>query len=490
MGENCDDGGRVSGDGCSSTCLLETLPRTYTYSLTSYTIQYETNTSTGTINPTNADCQSPYLPAEFWYAYNPFPTGGSCYIGAYCYNCWSIKFPGYPVIKNRFHPDSPFGVLAHTARGKLRAFSNGTQLAFSLVVNNRSIIKNNKTDLVILHYGLGAVRFSMGRYYIQSWGTNKISLYLLSNDTTLSCMVQFLVNSTKNVPPQLGNDAYMWWPGPNLLLSRQYNGRNIDFYSIFNNTPDTVVHPSNYASNLLLDGAFIPPLQITGDILMDPVYRNDLMHVPLYIEDFAVPSNKVYQVNIYQAQLPWAVVLQSTVTVPNQIISIASFQDGVVLTMNNANPFWDVTSNVAVTITYNVTTPVCSTYVTPVWTFFQFRPDPDSTNETKQVYVYCNATQFYPAYYSNSTHKIMIDTYNAITLPDELPLSRHKTGRFNLSHPFDVSGRWLVNLAIQPCSSYMLYRWDEYNAISASIYDFQTGSTSCMDIPIADTLFA
>ena len=40
-GEGCDDGNVVSGDGCSSSCALESLSRSYSYTVTTYTLVKE-----------------------------------------------------------------------------------------------------------------------------------------------------------------------------------------------------------------------------------------------------------------------------------------------------------------------------------------------------------------------------------------------------------------------------------------------------------------
>ncbi len=62
--EQCDDGNTVGGDGCSSTCTKETLPRTHSYTVPHYDLVSEqwVHISTDTYNNI-MDCKSPYLPA-------------------------------------------------------------------------------------------------------------------------------------------------------------------------------------------------------------------------------------------------------------------------------------------------------------------------------------------------------------------------------------------------------------------------------------------
>lgn len=487
--EECDDGNRINGDGCNSDCKKEYLPRTHVYTDPSWALVQELGVwNNGTLN--HSDCKSPYLPTQNADVFNPAPTPIVCYTGRYCYECKGPRFPGYPLLKSRFLSDTPYGFIPTIHRGRLRAITYMDEVAASFVINSRTIIRNNGTDLVINHDGIGATRLSLGRYYFQSKGNNVVQVYTLSDSIALACRMQLAHESTKIVPPQQGNDFYMWWPGPNLLMSRQYNGRNIEFYALHNKTLDSFTNPSAYSEDLLFNEVIVPPLEIVGDILMDPVVRAGKLYVPLYIEDILASSTKVYQVNVYQSDLPWYISKFTTVTVTKALTSIASFVEGVVVSINHTTPFYSIDGNVACSLKYTGVNPTCDTSKSPIeWNFIQSRPDPDNAIESPQAYAYCSKYTLYKAYYFSANATVVLDTQSPIALPDDQPESRNIKGRYNLYYPYDINGKFLVNFAIHPCDHYVLYRWDEWNHASISMYNLEEKTTRCYNITLTEPTF-
>lgn len=485
--EQCDDGNVVNGDGCNSLCVKETLPRTWSWTTYSYTIVKEVQTPT-TGNPTYSDCRAPYMPTESGPQYNPKPGNYLCYIGKYCLDCTNPKFPGYPSLQLSFLDTSPYGFVAHHSRGRVRALSVGTSaVAVTYVGNDQTYVISNGPVVTIPHNNAGSVRQSVGHYYIENSGTNSFVLYQLAQDASLVWkLIQIPFTLTKVLPPQQGNEFFIWWPGPNLILSRNYNGRTWDFFGLHSNIIDAIANPSKYPQSQHIDGPYLSEFVLAGSILFDAVFRGTNMYIPYYIADFAAAPNTAYQVGIYQANLPWGINTVSTVTVPNQILSIASFTGGVIVTTTNAaNPFYNIDTQSTCTVTYTGATPTCLLN----WQFMQSRPSPDSTNINQPVYAFCNAAAVYPVSFTTATNTLTIDSVNIITLPNDQPESRNKQGRYNLNYPWDITGQYLVNFAIHPCSTYILYKWDEINDMSISIYDLVGKTTKCIDVTNSETLF-
>jgi len=486
FGEQCDDGNTANGDGCKSDCTLETLPRVHTWKTVKTTFSQETLTNTDVPHVDEADCQSPYLPTETNLVHNPKPTSGYvCYIGKHCDECTKPRWPGYPLQKQKFLYDSPYAFIPSVNRGRFQAIVDGEEIVVSMVSNGYTLLKGNSTDMSINHNNIGPMRLSLGKYYFESKGTTVIQIYKM--DATKSPHVELIHESNKVTPPLLGNDFFMYWYGPNLLMARQYNGRNIEFYALHSKTPDTFANPTSYENQLKFNEVIVPPLEIPGDILMDPVIRSGKLYVPLYIEDFTGTS-KVYQFSIYESKMPWYITKFSDVAMPKEILSVASFKDAVIATVNDpSGPFYNVDTGSKITPTFSGTAPTCDTTVAPTWKFLQNRLHPDSTAESPDVWVFCEKTKIYPVTFVSGT--LTIDITNGITLPDDQRDSRNKNGRYNMAYPYDINGNYLINFSIHPCSTYVMYKWDEWDYMSVAIYDLVNKITKCFDIPLTDATF-
>ncbi len=468
--EACDDGNNVNGDGCSSTCTLETLPRTYTYWTKDSIVREVLQTSSHTVS----DCQAPYLPAEIGSAYNARPSSGYvCYIGKYCYDCTTPKFPGYPVSLNTFLEGvTPYSDLPVRSRGRMRAISYGNEsFAFSYVSTNVEVfITDGPTRTAVSHASIGATRQSWGRYLMLSSGTTGFNLYKLEKPATVYQLTQQTLTITKVVPPQLGSEFYIWWPGLNFTLSRSYNQRNFEIYSFDGTT--------------ITDGPYLPEFVVLGKILFDPVFNGGKMYLPIYTESLESTPTKTYKVVAYAPNLPWEIQISSTTTLAKQPLSLASFNGAVIATVSDTTtPFINIATNAAPTITKTGATPTCDFN----WMFIQSRPDPDNPDNNPQAYAYCKYYELYIANYTSGA--LILDTANPISLPDDTQTSRNKNGRYNLAYPFDVNGRYLINFAIHTCSSFVVYRWDEWYDMSVSVYDLVSKTTRCVDITNSETTF-
>ena len=477
--EQCDDGNQTPGDGCGASCQLEPPPRTYPYP-NADTIVEELLVPGGTT--AKADCKAPYLPAQSGTHYNPAPTSGMvCYLGNYCLDCTAPKFPGYPLSAlYKFVAFSPYSNIAEKSTGRLRAIVfNDTFYAFDYVgLNSDVLVTAAGVQADTTNGGLGVTRQTFGKYFVKSLGETDISIKYIQSDGTISTAQTLL--TFRNKAPQLGMEFYIWWPGANYLLSRMYNGKTFEVYSFHTNTMDIITDQNTHLTDPRPDDPLIRDFNIYGDILMDPVFRLNNMYVPVFTSDASLTPVTAYKVLVFSYNnSPWEIALQKTVPIAAKIISMVSFADAVIVTTDaaaGANNFYNVDAGASVTPTLTGATPAC---VFP-WKFIQARPHPDDPTSSPPAYVFCEKYKLYPVTFASST--LTIDTVNVISLPDDDRDSRHKTGRFNLGYPYDISGNILVNFSIHKCADYIMYRWDEWKKMSVSIYNFATKTTKCINV--------
>lgn len=481
--ELCDDGNIADNDGCNRSCGFEPQGRSHGWS--DPFIERERVPYSNTYGA--ADCPSLYLPAEVYDTYNPRPSSYKCYYGKYCYDCSSPKFPGYSNNANKFLDISPYANLPHRSRGRLRVLNDGnSSMAYTFVVNDAEVFITDSGRTEIPHNGVAATRQSLGKYFIISSGTNSFNIYTLKQGGGgVYSLVKKDFVLTKLVAPQLGSEFFIWWPGANYLLSRSYNQRNFEIYSLHNLTFDAIDNPANYPEHLRIDGPYMPEFALVGDIPFEPVFRNDVMYLPVYSSTFNTVQVNSTKVHVYSTNLPWEIKFEKSVTVGTPIRSMASFPGGVIATHNSGSQFINIDTGTAPTVTYTSTAPTC----TLSWKFIQARPHPDNSSNYPDVYAFCIGNIIYPVTFTAGSNTLTIDVANAIIMPDDAQFSRNKKGRFNLDYPYDISGQYLVNFAIHPCSTYQLYKWDIWNYMSVSIFNLGNKTASCMDITNSDAVF-
>jgi len=382
---------------------------------------------------------------------------------------------------------SPYANLPHRSRGRLRALAwkDGTDdtLAFTYVANDREVFITDTGKTDVAHNGNPTMRNSYGRYFVMSQNTDSFRLFRLDKVSGVYDLVEKTFTLNRVRAPQIGSEFYIWWPGPNLLLSRSYNQRSFEIYSFHKDTYSAIDTPASFSEDQLIDGPYIPEFNILGDIMFDPVYRSSKMYVP--IKETTYGGTTTYKVRIYSATtMIWGITQTDVKTVSSQITSIASYADAVIAT-HTTKLFFNVDENTDTTPTYTGGAPTC----TLEWKFIQARPNPDNTNQNPPVYAFCIENIIYPTSYDASTKVLTIDTTNLITLPDDKQESRHQTGRYNLKYPYDISGDYLINFAIHKCSAYILYKWEEWKDMSVSVYNLATKTTKCIDVTNAEASF-
>ncbi|MGL4411345.1 MAG: hypothetical protein ACRCTF_04295 [Bacteroidales bacterium] len=475
-----------------------------------------------------------------------------CFKGKYCLDCNNPRFPGYPLSDlYSFIDPTPYSNLATPNRGRLRAMSlNDDALAFSFVLNDKDILiiitqknvyiadddgnftnltevnniqkvilRNTVTspaDIVKIKHDTGgiiaAMRQTFGKHFVCSKGTSEVQFYSLElkGETTGSITIDKDTFVTKeytyelierkqgtavgqklrSIPTQLGAEFYIWWPGPDLLLSRLYNQRNFELIPFNNKTYESFGSLTDIDKELLIDYSDVPNFEILGDILADPAFHDGLMYVPLKATSNLDAISKYY-VNIYSTKnLPWEITIEGQAMITEQILSIASFSEGVMITCKG-NKFYKISSTggaSAVTPTYTETANcIIESY------FVQARPSPDVPNESPPVYYFCHPYEIMNATLSGT---LTLDSANRIKLPPDtrlpLPYDRGVPGsgdaRFNLNYPYDISGPFLINFGVYKTSMETGYKHEIWNTLDLSYINLISNYSRHFQIEIEEDL--
>ena len=475
-----------------------------------------------------------------------------CFQGKYCLDCDSPRFPGYPLSDlYSFTDPTPYSNLATPYLGRLRAMSlNDDALAFSFVLNNKDVLvlitlenvyiaddKGKFTNLTEftnieelsipttltssdtikrVDHTTAAMRQTFGKHFVASKGTNEIRFYTLEVDSETSGTITIDGASVptkkitykfqerpygapgatmRSIPTQLGAEFYIWWPGPDLLLSRLYNQRNFELIPFNNKTYDSFASTSGIDKELLLDYSHVPNFEIIGDIVADPVFHKGLMYVPLkYISNAPTPDIEHY-VDIYSTEnLPWEVTRKEHIKVNQAILSIASFVDGVMITCEGHN-FYKISGSAAIGITPTHNNKNCDmgSY------FVQARPSPDVPNESFPVYYFCHKYEIMNATLVGAA--LTLDSANKIRLPEDdklpIPYNREHYGkiiegagnaRFNLNYPYDLSGPFLINFGVYKTSMETGYLHEHWRILDLSYINLMSGYSRHFKITIDENL--
>eukprot|EP00831_Metopus_contortus_P085454 TRINITY_DN9943_c0_g1_i14.p1 TRINITY_DN9943_c0_g1~~TRINITY_DN9943_c0_g1_i14.p1 ORF type:complete len:395 (-),score=25.46 TRINITY_DN9943_c0_g1_i14:196-1380(-) len=351
------------------------------------------------------------------------------------------------------------------------------------------LVTPNTTTNISHTSGLGPVRQSFGKWYIENSENGKFRIFKLEYDPATKLAdfseLQFTLNKTSL--PHQGHDLYFWWPGPNYLVARLYDGKTLEFYGFHENIEDAILHPEKYPKDQLIDGPYFPETQIMGNIIDEPRFRNGKMYMAR-----AIPENNetvTYILSIYEKNSIWGIKESSRVVTNNSILSLASFPDAVLaIYEKSANQYFifNMDTNTTATVSFIGGWSGCDSVLK--WTFLQTRMYPENLIHS-QVYFFCKKYEMYPVSFNSGTNTLAINVTAKITLPDDLQESNHKTGRYNLYYPHDLAYDVLINFAPHPCSNYVKYKWDEYNDMSVNFYNISSKTTICKDLVHDDEKF-
>lgn len=474
--------------GCNKTTCQYTEPdRTYTYDEDNF--YYVNETHLYILRSTTRHCPSLYLPPEIGPKYNYFAGKHICYGGLFCLDCLSPKFPGYPLQNlNNFTDFTPHMALPAIGRGRLRALSYDDEVfGFSYVYNSAEIIVQGNNKVTIDHDKHPAMRETFGRHFIASKATTSLMFYEIqkSGDTYSIQQKSFGPTDMRTLPPQLGAEFYIWWPGPNYLLSRLYNGRNFEIIPFNKETYSSFASSSGIDEELLIKHSHIPNFEVVGDIVFYPSFFNDNMYLPLVLRRFDAANTASYSVNVYTTEkVPWEITLDEVVDVSHPITSIASFEEGVIVSMKHATEiFFDVTLKILISADFKGSTPACDL---GEWKFIQSRPSPEHPENSPPVYAFCNRYEIYNVSYVGGN--LVIDVPNKIVLPPDNVLPEKGLARFNLEYPYDLNGPFLINFGVYKNSMETGYGNEIWNTLALSHLNLNTGESSHIVIDIIGPL--
>jgi len=439
------------------------------------------------------------LPPEIDDNYNFIEAKQKCYGGFFCYDCLSPKFPGYPLKDlHNFTDFNTHMAIPQVARGRLRALRYNDEVwGFTYVHDLDEVIVQGANTVRVVHGpDHPAMRETFGRHFVVSEKTTSLNFYAIEKDQAPGTYKidhkSFTSANMRRLPPQLGAEFYIWWPGPNYLLSRLYNVRNFEIIPFHKDTYGTFPGISGLKEELLLDHSHIPNFEVVGDIVFYPSFRKGVMYIPLALPNFnsATSSNIAYQVNLYSTEkVPWEITLKQIVSVPGRITSIASFKSGVVVSLGVPPlssvdtppvPFYDVDKKDYVKISYTGGPPTrCDL---KEWKFMQTRPCPDYPKYTHPVYTFCDPYEIYRTTYDGTT--LTIDTANKIVLDPDTELPVKGKARFNLGYPYDLNGHFLINFGVYKNSKETGYNYEFWNTLTLSYINLATRESNhlVMDI--------
>lgn len=476
------------GYGCNTTTCRYTSPyRGYRYYEEEFEYIDEIYNNSRWIY-TNRHCPSRYLPPEIGPKYNLFTGVHNCYSGLFCLDCINPKFPGYPLKDlNNFTDFTPHMALPAIGRGRLRALSYDDEVfGFSFVYNRDEVIIQGSNKVTISHGNHPAMRETFGRHFIASKDTTSLVFYEIEKSgATYSIQPRsFPAADMRALPPQLGAEFYIWWPGPNYLLSRLYNGRNFEIIPFNTETYESFTSGSASSEELLIKHSHIPNFEVVGDIVYYPSFLNDKMYLPLVLRNFDSANTASYKINVYSTEkVPWEITLEKVVDVPYVITSIASFEEGVIASLKHTtNVFYDADLG-PINANYNGETPACTL---GEWKFIQSRPSPEHPENSPPVYAFCNRYEIYNVSYAG--HALVIDVPNKIKLDPDNVLPKAGLARFNLEYPYDLNGPFLINFGVYKNSMETGYLNEIWNTLTLSYINLNTAESSHIVIDITGPL--
>jgi hypothetical protein len=384
--------------------------------------------------------------------------------------------------------------IPSVARGRLRALRYNDEVwGFSYVHNEKEIIVQGNNKVSIEHGEVHpAMRETFGRHFVASYQTTSLTFYTIEKDETLQTYSiknqPFTSGNMRTLPPQLGAEFYIWWPGPNYLLSRLYNVRNFEIIPFHSETYKSFPGIDGLSEELLMKHSHVPNFEVVGDIVFYPSFFNGDMYLPLVLRDFG-NSRSNYQVNVYSTEkVPWEITLKETIPIPTgrRITSIAAFEKGIITSLDTTTTgiFYDVVQKRYATIFYTEKAPAdCNL---KEWKFMQTRPCPDYPKYTHPVYTFCGRYEIYPTTYDGTT--LTIDTAKKIVLDPDTELPVAGKARFNLDYPYDLNGPFLINFGVYKNSKETGYLHEYWNTLTLSYIDLNTMQSSHLKIPITGSL--
>eukprot|EP00826_Nyctotherus_ovalis_P002872 TRINITY_DN10578_c0_g3_i2.p1 TRINITY_DN10578_c0_g3~~TRINITY_DN10578_c0_g3_i2.p1 ORF type:complete len:1113 (+),score=259.16 TRINITY_DN10578_c0_g3_i2:482-3820(+) len=480
------------GFGCSNKCKYVNPNRVYSY-LDEKFEYYRENYLISEIKSITEHCPSIYLPPEIGPNYNYFAGEHKCYGGIFCLDCAGPKFPGYPLSDlYNFTDFTPHMALPALGRGRLRALNyDNKTFGFSYVHDLSEVIVQGelKHEVRIDHGMHPAMRETFGRHFVGGNDATPLMFYAIDNEGTEAIpdykirQKAFGASDMRTLPPQLGAEFFIWWPGPDYLLSRLYNGRNFEIIPFNNETYNIFSGATGLSEELLLKHSHIPNFEVIGDIVYYPAFLKNVMYIPLALRNFDALKTTSYQVNLYTTEkTPWEITLKKTVLIPERITSIASFEAGVVVSMDK-NPYFYGVDNSVLTIDYTGG-PVLDCDLE--WKFIQSRPSPERPGNSPPVYAFCKRYEIYNVTYEGTT--LTIDNGKKIELSPDTELPEKGKARFNLEYPYDLNGPFLINFGVYKNSRETGYKYEIWNTLAVSYINLDTSESSHIVIKITSKL--
>ena len=351
---------------------------------------------------------------------------------------------------------------------------------------------------------LGTTRETFGKYNFESFNERHIGIYELKY-TGSDFIYNTVYESSKYLSEQLGNDFYIYWPYFELIMSRQINGR---YWDLFDFKPIKAGDASQYYR---FDELVAYQIEIEGILDFHPVFYGEHMYIMRDLNDQIILSKYTNRGWGLITGEDLFIVTGTDSTIYGQAIdvlytcdyakidSFIAIADGLFYRFSYTNTDSGISSYKSVYMDLSGVSPSYdesyafsdSAFNDEEWFFRQRRLHPDDLSSTiPDVY----------AYTSDSTkkqilHKISLDTVNQLILIDEeitLPYETHWQvddhdgtcepdcpGRFDLTYPWDIGEKWLINLSPQVCNGRSRYEWDYFEQMSIAYYNIEFGNTGC-----------
>jgi hypothetical protein len=299
------------------------------------------------------------------------------------------------------------------------------------------------------------------------------------------------------LPPLQGSDFFIWWPNYNLLLSRQFNGRQMDimkFTSSFGSSNNNI---SCKSSELMTVKYYFS--DISGELNVYPVFMKVLTETKMFIYR-KTKSNKgviSYLISIYEWYPETGVIYEEDVKdIGEEVWDMVAFESDVLITTPTKTRSINYNPSTKVYTLADVALVIQSGTTGKKWRFFQKRPDPDdpTTNPTVYGYYieeYYHKNLFHPTVYASGAFKV--NDNSVFTLP----IRYHTSGtpgldqfelNFNLGYllinPFDVGTKYMGILQLHNCANNKpTHKLDFWEEISLGVFNLQTQAiVTCVDL--------
>jgi hypothetical protein len=388
--------------------------------------------------------------------------------------------------------------------------------AFSIVFNGYTWIKSHFSTSSafskIFARPLGSTRESFGKYYFESIDDRQIGI----NKITFSdpnYIYENVYESTKEFSPQLGHDFYIYWRYHDLILSRQINGRYWDLFD-FEHVRDGSTTSSKFDEPVSYN------IEMEGIIHHQPVFYGEDMYIIRDLLDQMVWGKYKYRgwgiitleeefvINGLESSIFPDLPETATTCEYAQIDAFLRVQDGLFYRfyyINTNDPSDEGYKSVYMDLSASTPTYQQINFDGAAddleWFFQQRRVHPDDdVDVVPDVYAYNTDS-------NQDLYTITFDLGNSEIVegtPTTLPFLQHWEvdlnvgtcepdcpGRFDLSIPWDVGEKWLINFSIHKCNGRSQYQFDYYEDISLSYYNFEDGTTGCytLDAINCDTMY-